>query len=62
MYFSPYTLKYMIFHIAFYLHLGPFAQFVIKRLEQEMGELDAQPSAWAAEHTGEPQLAAAAVS
>jgi radical SAM superfamily enzyme YgiQ (UPF0313 family) len=57
---NPYTLKYMIFHIAFYLHLGPFAQFVIKRLESEMDELDRQPPAWAAARAGEPQLAAAA--
>ena len=59
---NPYTLKYMIFHIAFYLHLGPFAQFVIKRLEQEMNELDRAPPGWAAVRTSGPQLAAAAAS
>jgi hypothetical protein len=52
----------MIFHIAFYLHLGPFAQFVIKRLESEMDELERQPLTWATAHTSEPQLAAAAAS
>jgi len=59
---NPWTLKYMIFHIAFYLHLGPFAEFVIKRLEEEMGELDRQPPARLAAQPGapEPELAAAA--
>jgi hypothetical protein len=50
----------MIFHIAFYLHLGPFAEFVIKRLEEEMGELDRQPPARLAAQPSEPELAAAA--
>ena len=57
---NPYTLKYMIFHIAFYLHLGPFAQFVIKRLEQEMNELDRAPPVRHATRVGTPQLVAAA--
>jgi len=59
---SPYTLKYMIFHIAFYLHLGPFSQFVIRRLEHEMDELDRHPPARHAAHISQPQLAAAAAS
>jgi hypothetical protein len=48
---NPATLKYMIFHIAFYLHLGPFAQFVIKELEAQIAEIDrgpARPAALAA--------------
>jgi radical SAM superfamily enzyme YgiQ (UPF0313 family) len=59
---NPSTLKYMIFHIAFYLHLGPFAQFVIKRLEQEMNELDRAPPVRHATRVGTPQLVAAAAS
>jgi hypothetical protein len=59
---NPWTLKYMIFHIAFYLHLGPFAQFVIKRLEQEMADLDGGTPHWMPAPAGNPQLAAAAAS
>lgn len=49
----------MTVHIAFYLHLGPFAQFVIKRLEEEIAELDGERPAWPAS-TIKPQMAAAA--
>ena len=59
---NPSTLKYMIFHIAFYLHLGPFAQFVIARLEREMDELDREPPVRHAGRAGAAsQLAAAAL-
>jgi hypothetical protein len=51
---NPAALKYMIFHIAFYLHLGPFAQFVIRDLDQQIGAIDAEPRA------GHSALAAAA--
>ena len=57
---NPSTLKYMIFHIAFYLHLGPFAQFVIARLEREMGDLEREPAVRHAARAGASQLAAAA--
>ena len=46
----------MIFHIAFYLHLGPFAQFVIRRLEHEMDEFYRHPPA---RHAAQHQPAAA---
>jgi radical SAM superfamily enzyme YgiQ (UPF0313 family) len=42
---NPAALKYMVFHIAFYLHLGPFAQYVIKELEAQIAAIDAEPRA-----------------
>jgi radical SAM superfamily enzyme YgiQ (UPF0313 family) len=50
---NPAAVKYMIFHIAFYFHLGPFAQFVIGDLDQQIGAIDAEPRARA------PAIAAA---
>ena len=57
---NPSTLRYMVFHSAFYLHLGPFAQFVIGKLEEEIGEIDREAPAWAAPRAGAAQLEAAA--
>ena len=56
---NPRTLNYMILHFACYLHLGPFAQFVIERLEEEMAELDRRGSTQTIVQPAEAQLAAA---
>ena len=50
---NPATLKHVIFHIAFYLHLGPYAQFVIGDLEQQIAAIESES------HTSAPALAAA---
>ena len=50
---NPAALKHVIFHIAFYLHLGPFAQFVIGDLEQQIAAIESES------HTSTPALAAA---
>jgi hypothetical protein len=43
----------VIFHTAFYLHLGPYAQFVIGDLEQQIAAIESES------HTSAPALAAA---
>ena len=50
---NPAALKHVIFHIAFYLHLGPYAQFVIGDLEQQIAAIESES------HTSAPALAAA---
>ena len=50
---NPAALKHAIFHIAFYFHLGPVAQFVIGDLEQQIAAIESES------HTSPPALAAA---
>ena len=37
---NPAALKHVIFHIAFYLHLGPYAQYVIGDIEQQIAAMN----------------------
>lgn len=39
---NPAALRLVIFHTAFYLHLGPFAQFVIGDLEQQIAAIESE--------------------
>jgi hypothetical protein len=37
---NPTAARYIVTHIMFYLHLGPFSRLVIQLLERKIGELD----------------------
>jgi hypothetical protein len=41
---NPAALKYMIFHIAFFLHLGPFSRFVMRDLDAQIEHIGAEPA------------------
>ncbi len=44
---NPATLRYFLFHTAFYLHLGPFARYVVGELDRQIAGCTEAPTPFA---------------